>query len=131
MSDDFFTLLAGFGIQAVIAGDAVGLLLHLDVFSPAQGLIACFAVETVAHDVFLPSKRMHRHSLVFHISKKTAQEGGGEGRLVKQRESREKGGRQFLDIQLQSKTNRRDRNGSKRTHLLKRYKVLKDTFYTT
>ena len=44
MADDFFTLLAGFGIQAVVAGDAVGLLLHLDVFSPAQGLVACFAV---------------------------------------------------------------------------------------
>lgn len=79
MADDFFTFLAGVGVQAVIAGDAVRAVLHLDVFASTQGLVAVFAVEAVTHDVFfwLTCKwRIHRHSLAFTISKKTGQEGG-------------------------------------------------------
>lgn len=53
MADDFFTDVAGVGIQAVVAGDAVRVVLHLDVFASAQGLVAVFAAELVAHDVFL------------------------------------------------------------------------------
>lgn len=53
MADDFFTFLAGVGIQAVVAGDAVRVVLHLDVFASAQGLVAVFAVEAVTHYVFL------------------------------------------------------------------------------
>lgn len=53
MTDDFFTFLAGVGIQAVVAGDAVRVVLHRDVFASAQGLVAVFAVELVTHDVFL------------------------------------------------------------------------------
>lgn len=50
MADDFFTFLAGVGVQAVVAGDAVRLVLHLDVFASAQGLVAVSAVELVTHD---------------------------------------------------------------------------------
>lgn len=53
MTDDFFTFLAGVGIQAVVAGDAVRAVLHLDVFASTQGLVAVFAVEPVTHDVVL------------------------------------------------------------------------------
>lgn len=49
MTDDFLTLLAGFGVQAVIARDAVRLLLHLDIFASAQGLLTVFAVKLVTH----------------------------------------------------------------------------------
>lgn len=57
MADDFFTFLAGVGVQAVVAGDAVRLVLHLDVFASAQGLVAVFAVELVTHDVFILAER--------------------------------------------------------------------------
>lgn len=50
MADDLLALLAGVGVQAVVAGDAVRLVLHLDVLASAQGLVAVPAVETVAHD---------------------------------------------------------------------------------
>ncbi len=53
MTDDLFTLLAGVGIQAVVAGDAVRVVLHLDVLASAQGLVAVFAVEAVTHGVCL------------------------------------------------------------------------------
>lgn len=53
MTDDFFTFLAGLGVQAVIAGDAVRVVLHLDVLASIQGLVAVFAVEAVTHGVSL------------------------------------------------------------------------------
>lgn len=78
MSYYFFTLLAGVGIQAVVAGDAVRVVLHLDVFASIQGLVAVLAVESVTHDVWLTSckQRINRRSLAFTISEKTAQEEG-------------------------------------------------------
>lgn len=53
MTDDFFTFLAGVGVQAVVAGDAVRVVLHRDVFTSTQGLVAVFAVELVTHVFFL------------------------------------------------------------------------------
>lgn len=53
MTDDFFTFLAGVGVQTVVAGDAVRVVLHLDVFASTQGLVAVFAVELVTHVVLL------------------------------------------------------------------------------
>lgn len=50
VADDLLALLAGVGVQAVVAGDAVRLVLHLDVLASAQGLVAVLAVEAVAHD---------------------------------------------------------------------------------
>lgn len=50
MADDFFTFLAGVGVQAVVAGDAVRVLLHLDVLASVQGLVAVLAVEPFTHD---------------------------------------------------------------------------------
>lgn len=52
MTNDFFTFLAGVGIQPVVAGDAMRVAFHLDVLS-AQGLVAVLAVEPVTHDVSL------------------------------------------------------------------------------
>lgn len=49
MTNDFFTFLAGVGVQAVVAGDAVRVVLHLDVFASVQGLVAVFAVKAVTH----------------------------------------------------------------------------------
>lgn len=53
MADDFFAFLAGVGMQVFVAGDAVRVVLHLDIFASAQGLVAVFAAELVTHDVFL------------------------------------------------------------------------------
>lgn len=53
VADDFFTFLAGVGVQAVVAGDAVGIVLHLDVLASVQRLVAVMAVESVTHDVYL------------------------------------------------------------------------------
>lgn len=50
VADDLLALLAGVGVQAVVAGDAVRFVLHLDVLASAQGLVAVPAVEAVAHD---------------------------------------------------------------------------------
>lgn len=50
VANDLLALLAGVGMQAVVAGDAVGFVLHLDVLASAQGLVAVLAVEAVAHD---------------------------------------------------------------------------------
>lgn len=55
MTDDVFTFLAGVGIQAVVAGDAVGVVLHLDVLASVEGLVAVFAVKPFTHDVGLTS----------------------------------------------------------------------------
>lgn len=51
VADELFTLLAGVGVQALVAGDAVRPVLHLDVFASTEGLLAVFAAELVAHDV--------------------------------------------------------------------------------
>lgn len=69
MADDFFAFLAGVGVQAVVAGDAVRVVLHLDVLASAQGLVAVFAVEALTHDVLLLAERINRHSLAFTFSK--------------------------------------------------------------
>lgn len=53
VTDDFFTFLAGVGVEAVVAGDAVRLVLHLDVFASIQGLVTVFAVEAITHDATL------------------------------------------------------------------------------
>lgn len=50
VADDLLALLAGVGMQAVVAGDAVRFVLHLDVLASAQGLVAVLAVEAVTHD---------------------------------------------------------------------------------
>jgi len=66
VADDLFTFLAGVGEHPVVAGDAVGVVLHLDVFASAQGLVAVLAVEALTHGVFLlAGGRIHRHSLAF------------------------------------------------------------------
>lgn len=49
VADDLLALLAGVGMQPVVAGDAVRFVLHLDVLASAQGLVAVLAVEAVAH----------------------------------------------------------------------------------
>lgn len=112
MTDDFFTLLAGVGIQAVVAGDAVRVVLHLDVFASAQGLVAVLAVEPVTHDVFLwlISCKTENSQAQFSI-RYQQEDSAGRGRRRRwrseisktERESRKKGGRQFLDIQLRNK----------------------------
>lgn len=56
VSDDLLTLLAGVGVQLVVAGDAVRLGLHLDVFASVQGLVAVLAIEAVAHDAVVWSR---------------------------------------------------------------------------
>lgn len=50
MADELFALLAGVGVQALVAGDAVRTVLHLDVFASTEGLLALFAAKLVAHD---------------------------------------------------------------------------------
>lgn len=50
VANHLVALLAGVGVQAVIAGDAVRFVLHLDVLATAQRLVAVLAVKTVAHD---------------------------------------------------------------------------------
>lgn len=52
VANDLLTFLAGVGVQAVVAGDAVRFLLHLDVLASVQGLVTVSAVEAVAHGVF-------------------------------------------------------------------------------
>lgn len=103
MADDFFAFLAGVGIQVVVAGDAVRVVLHLDVFASAQGLVAVFAAELVTHDVFLwpTSFRTENSQARFRIH---YLEGGGV-RLAKRREEgrmRDKG-RQFLEKKANKK----------------------------
>lgn len=51
MADELFTLLAGVGVQALVAGDAVRPVLHLDVSASTEGLLAALAAQLVAHDV--------------------------------------------------------------------------------
>lgn len=51
MADELLTLLAGVSVAALVAGDAVRTVFHLDVFASAEGLLALFAAKPVAHDV--------------------------------------------------------------------------------
>lgn len=51
VADELFTLLAGVGVQAVVAGDAVRTVLHLDVFASTEGHLALSAAKLIAHDV--------------------------------------------------------------------------------
>lgn len=50
VSNYFFAFLAGVGVQAVVAGDAVGIVLRQDVLASIQGLVAVFTVEPITHD---------------------------------------------------------------------------------
>lgn len=49
VSDELLALVAGVGEEAVVAGDAVGLLVRLDVLAAVQRLLAVVAVEAVGH----------------------------------------------------------------------------------
>lgn len=109
VSNYFFAFLAGVGVQAVVAGDAVGIVLRQDVLASIQGLVAVFTVEPITHDDASslsrpPAKKrnkkqmIHRRSLGFNISKNAAQEGGGEVRLGSHRE---KAGRRFSFFYIQ------------------------------
>lgn len=60
VANDLLTFLAGVGVQAVVAGDAVRFLLHLDVLASVQGLVTVSAVEAVAHGVFLWTREQVR-----------------------------------------------------------------------
>lgn len=98
MTDDFFTFLAGVGVQAVVAGDAVRLVLHLDVFASAQGLLAVFAVELVAHDVFFwPTSCKTEESQAMFSVRYQREEGAGRRRkrseISKDRERKQDEGR--------------------------------------
>lgn len=109
VSNYFFAFLAGVGVQAVVAGDAVGIVLRQDVLASIQGLVAVFTVEPIAHDDASslsrpPAKKrskkqmIHRRSLGFNISKNAAQDGGGEVRLGSHREQ---AGRRFSFFYIQ------------------------------
>lgn len=109
VSNYFFAFLAGVGVQAVVAGDAVGIVLRQDVLASIQGLVAVFTVEPITHDDASslsrpPAKKrnkkqmIQRRSLGFNISKNAAQEGGGEVRLGSHRE---KAGRRFSFFYIQ------------------------------
>lgn len=50
VSNYLFAFLAGVGVQAVVAGDAVGIVLRQDVLASIQGLVAVFTVEPITHD---------------------------------------------------------------------------------
>lgn len=97
MTNDFFTFLAGFGVQAVVAGDAVRRVLHLDVFASAQGLLAVFAVELVTHDVFLwPTSCKTEDSQAVFSVRYQREEGAGWRRrseISKDRERKQDEGR--------------------------------------
>lgn len=96
MTNDFFTFLAGFGVQAVVAGDAVRLVLHLDVFASTQGLLAVFAVELVTHDVFLwPTSCKTEDSQAVFSVRYQREEGAGRRRseISKDRERKQDEGR--------------------------------------
>lgn len=99
MTNDFFTFLAGVGIQAVVAEDAVRVVLHLDVFASTQGLVAVLAVKPVTHDVsgWPAEQKIHRPISIHYQQEDRA--GRRRSEIGKtERESRKKGGRQFLDI---------------------------------
>lgn len=52
VADELFTLLAGVGVQALVAGDAVRTVLHLDVFMSTEGRLAPSTAQLVTHDVW-------------------------------------------------------------------------------
>lgn len=89
MTDDFFTLLAGVGIQTVIAGDTVRLVLHLYVLASAQGFVAVFAVELVTHDVLFLLTSCRREGSQAQISVRD-QPGGLVGRKRRRRRRRKR-----------------------------------------
>lgn len=104
MTDDFFALLARVGMQPVVAGDAVRVVLHLDVFASTQGLLTVLAVEAVTHGVSLwPTSCKTANSQARFVTQYHAEDSAGRRRSEiseTERESRMKGGRQLLDIQL-------------------------------
>ncbi len=133
MTDDFFTLLAGVGIQAVVAGDAVRAVLYLDVFASAQGLVAVLAVEPVTHGVvlWLASCKKENSQAQFSICYQQEDSAGRRRSEINktERESRKEGGRQFLDIQLRNKDQQQRQKWEKKKHFTALFKILKDTLY--
>lgn len=65
MAYQLLALIAGVGEQAVVAGDAVWILLCLDVLSSIQGLFAVVTVKTLTHvslvSVSLCKTHTHTH----------------------------------------------------------------------
>lgn len=53
MADQFFALVTRVGKEAVVAWDAVGTVVWLDVLAAVQGLLAVVTVKTVGHRDFL------------------------------------------------------------------------------
>lgn len=49
MPDELLALCAGVGEGVVVAGDAVGATICLDVFAAVQGLVALCTVKCLAH----------------------------------------------------------------------------------
>lgn len=47
--DGLLALVTGVGKVGIIAGDAEGPLVHLDVFAPIEGLLAAGAVKAFSH----------------------------------------------------------------------------------
>lgn len=86
MTDYFFTFLARIGVQVVIARDAVGVVLHLDVLASVEGLVAVLAVEPIVHDVKPTSCEQRIHSLANLVSSTKAKGGsGGVGQTLRDR----------------------------------------------
>lgn len=49
VADQLLALVAGVGEMRIVAGDAVGAIVHLDVLAPIQGLLAVVTVEALCH----------------------------------------------------------------------------------
>lgn len=49
VGDELLALVTGVGEEAVVAGDAVGVVVRLDVLAAVQRLLAVVAVEAVGH----------------------------------------------------------------------------------
>lgn len=132
MADDFFTFLAGVGVQAVVAGDAVRVVVHLDVFASAQGLVAVLAVESVTHDVFLWLSSCKTENSQAQFSVRYQQEDSAGRRRSEinktERESRKKGGGQFVDIQLQNKDQQERQKWEENKHFRGLFKIVRGVY---
>lgn len=53
VADQLLALITCIGKVGIVAGDAVGAIVHLDVLAPIQGLLAVVAVETLGHGASL------------------------------------------------------------------------------
>lgn len=63
MSNQLLALVAGVGEPAVVAGDAVRLLLRLDILAPVEGLLTVVAVEPVTHVAPPPARSPATHGI--------------------------------------------------------------------